>query len=79
MDDKTFIAKYVADESTRIKDRLKEAVESDVVPTEAEKDELIGDIEQTLDRLRRALEQMQAAIGLEDEDMEDSENLQENA
>lgn len=58
MDDKTFIAKYVADESTRVKDRLKAMVESETPPTEEEKTEVMQDIETTLKRLQSALSQI---------------------
>lgn len=55
MDDKTFIAKYVADESTRVKDRLKAMVENPTPPTEEEKAAVMQDMEKTLKRLQTAL------------------------
>lgn len=58
MDDKTFIAKYVADESTRVKDRLKAMVESSEAPSEAERDAVMQDIGETLKRLQSALSQI---------------------
>jgi len=55
MDDKTFIASYVAEESTRVKDRLKAMVESKTPPTEEEKAAVMQDMQETLERLQRAL------------------------
>jgi len=55
MDDKTFIAKYVADESVRVKERLKNMVESETPPTEEEKAAMMQDMQETLARLQRAL------------------------
>ncbi len=62
MDDKTFIASYVAGEAERINQRLKKMVQSDTQPTDAERDEVIKDIETTLARLQSAL----AQISMED-------------
>jgi len=70
MDDKTFIAKYVADESTRVKDRLKAMVESKTPPTEEEKDAVIKDMEETLARLQSALAQITSEM-LEEPDEEE--------
>ena len=58
MDDKTFIASYVASEAERINQRLKKMVQSDTQPTDAERDEVIKDIETTLARLQSALSQI---------------------
>ena len=58
MDDKTFIASYVAGEAERINQRLKKMVQSDTQPTDAERDEVIKDIETTLARLQSALSQI---------------------
>lgn len=66
MDDKTFMAKYVADESVRIKERLKNMVESPTPPTEEEKAAVMADLNATLARLQKALSQ----IALEDADSE---------
>ncbi len=58
MDDKTFIASYVAGEAERINERLKKMVQSDTQPTDEERDEVIKDIETTLARLQSALSQI---------------------
>lgn len=55
MDDKTFIAAYAAQETLRINERLKQMVQSETPPSEEERDAVIGDIEQTLQRLQSAL------------------------
>ena len=55
MDDKTFIAKYAAEETVRINERLKKLVESETPPSDEERDAVIKDIEQTLARLESAL------------------------
>lgn len=56
MDDKTFVAKYVASESERLNQSLKEMVAKEVAPTDAEKDALFADMEETLKKLTGALE-----------------------
>ncbi len=58
MDDKTFIAAYVAQEAERINQRLKRAVAAETPPSEEEKKALVEDIETTLSRLQRALLQV---------------------
>lgn len=58
MDDKAFIASYVAGEAERINERLKKMVQSDTQPTDAERDAVIKDIETTLARLQSALSQI---------------------
>jgi len=70
MDDKTFIAKYVAEESVRVKDRLKNMVQSDTPPTEEEKAAVMQDIETTLKRLQSALASITPEMleGLDDDD-----------
>jgi uncharacterized protein YukE len=68
MDDKTFMAKYVADESTRIKDRLKKMVESSTPPTEEEKQSIMVDMTETLDRLKKSLMQIEAMMEKEDDE-----------
>ncbi len=59
MDDKTFIAAYVAKEAERINERLKTAVTAESPPSEDERQALVADIETTLSRLQRALMQVQ--------------------
>jgi hypothetical protein len=71
MDDKTFIASYVADESTRVKDRLKKMVESETPPTEEEKAAVMQDMEATLKRLQTALSQITPEMLAELEDEEE--------
>lgn len=58
MDDKTLIASYVAEETQRINERLKQVVTSDTPPSEEERNALMQDIETTLSRLERALSQI---------------------
>ena len=69
MDDKTLIAKYAAEETTRINERLKKMVQSQTPPSEEEKNSVISDIEQTLARLERALSHITPEMleGLDDE------------
>ena len=62
MDDKTFIASYVAQESQRINERLKKTITSDIPPSDEEKEALVHDIEATLSRLQRALSQIQLEV-----------------
>lgn len=59
MDDKTFIATYVAQETQRINGALKEMIERPGSPSEAEKDAIIADIERTLARLQSAISHIQ--------------------
>ncbi len=59
MDDKTFIATYVAQETQRINGALKEMVGRSIPPSEAEKDAIIADIERTLARLQSAISHIQ--------------------
>lgn len=58
MYDKTFIAKYAADETTRINERLKRMIQSASPPSQEERDAVVADIEQTLARLQSALSQI---------------------
>lgn len=83
MDDKTFVASYVAQETTRINERLKEMIARGEMPSDEEKDALMNDMETTLSRLQGALAQlhrMMAEDGMldgEDEnemEYEESEN-----
>ncbi len=60
MDDKTFIAEYVANETVRINQRLKEMVESKAPPSNEMRDSVISDIETTLSRLQSALSNIMA-------------------
>lgn len=69
MDDKTFIAKYVADESTRIKEQFKKMMLSEIPPTEEEKAVMMEDIKSTLTRLQAALAQVTSETA--DKDSED--------
>ncbi len=71
MDDKTFIASYVASEAERINERLKKMVQSDTQPTDEERDAVIKDIETTLARLQSALSQISI------EDLEEDIKLDE--
>ena len=69
MDDKTFIASYVAQETVRINERLKKMVTSDVAPSEEERSDIMKDMEVTLARLQSALSQIDPdeLEGLDDE------------
>ncbi len=58
MDDKTFIATYVAKEAERINQKLKDMVGSETPPTDQQRDDVIKDIEVTLSRLQSALSQL---------------------
>ncbi len=78
MDDKTFIAAYVAKETQRINDELKKMVLSDVPPSDAQKETIISDIETTLSRLKSALSHIQTELGLEEDDLDESEELEED-
>lgn len=68
MDDKTFIAKYVADESERINQSLKELITKGEAPSEAEKDALFADMEATLKKLTSALEFLTINIDKDEEE-----------
>jgi hypothetical protein len=70
MDDKTLIAKFAAEETSRINERLKKMVQSDTPPSEEERDAVIGDIEKTLARLQSALSQITPDMleGLDEEE-----------
>ncbi len=58
MDDKTLIAQYAAEEMVRINERLKDMITSEAPPPEEVRQSVIGDIETTLDRIKRALSQL---------------------
>lgn len=73
MDDKTFIAAYVASETQRINEELKKMVLSDAPPSEDEKERVISDIETTLSRLQSALSHIHTEIGLEEDVDEEKE------
>ncbi len=66
MDDKTFIAEYVANETVRINNRLKEMLASDTPPSEELRASVIGDIETTLARLQSALSHI--SVNLDDDE-----------
>lgn len=70
MDDKTFIAEYVANETVRINNRLKEMLASETPPTDETRDSVISDIETTLARLQNALSFI--SENLEDENKEEA-------
>jgi hypothetical protein len=71
MDNKTFVAKFVADESTRLNENLKDMLAKGTPPTDAEKDALFSDMEATLKKLTQALEYLTANIdNLNDEEEE---------
>lgn len=74
MDDKTFIAAYVAQESQRINERLKTMLQSETPPSEEERDAVISDMEITLSRLQSALTQIEMLVG--QEDVEEKESAQ---
>lgn len=67
MDDKTFIASYVAKESQRINERMKSVLDAEVKPSEEEINAIISDIETTLGRLEKALSHIQ----MDDETLEE--------
>lgn len=62
MDNKTFIAKFVADESDKMNQSLKDMLARPEAPTDAEKDALFSDMETTLKKLTSALEFLSANI-----------------
>lgn len=71
MDTKTFMAKYVADESERMNQSLKEMLAKGEAPSDAEKDLLLADMEATLKKLTGALEYLTANIdNIDDEEEE---------
>ncbi len=71
MDNKTFVAKFVADESERLNQNLKEVLAKGAPPSDAEKDALFSDMEATLAKLTSALEYLAANLDtLADEEEE---------
>ena len=62
MDNKTFVAKFVADESERMNQSLKDMLARGAPPSDAEKDALFSDMEATLKKLTGALEFLTANI-----------------
>lgn len=72
MDDKTFVASYVAKESQRINESLKQLLAKDGEPTESEKAGVFGDIESTLSSLQGALEYLTAHMDELQEDEEET-------
>lgn len=70
MDDKTFMAAYVADETVRLKDRLKEMVARGEEPSEEEKEALMNEMQASLSRLQQTLLQIQAIVDEENEEEE---------
>lgn len=69
MDNKTMVSNYVADESQRLNDSLKEVLGKDRMPTNEEKDALLADMEATLKRLTSALEYLTRQMHNEEEDV----------
>jgi len=65
MDDKTFMAKYVAEETQRINERLKKLVTSNTPPSEEERQAVMEDVGNALSRLKRTLEQIEAEVAKE--------------
>ncbi len=74
MDDKTFVANYVAQEAVRINERLKKIVNAESAPSDEEKDSILADIETTLARLQSAVSHL-GTLALQEEqlEMEDDE------
>lgn len=70
IDDKTLIAKYAAKETARINERLKEMLNSNSPPSEELRQDVVNDIEATLERLQRALSHIHI-----DEDYNEEEEL----
>ena len=70
MDNKTFVAKFVADESTRLNEGLKEMLAKGEAPSDAEKEALFSDMESTLAKLKGALEYLTANMDNLDEEEE---------
>ncbi|MDX2074334.1 MAG: hypothetical protein SFX19_08245 [Alphaproteobacteria bacterium] len=72
MDNKTFVAKFVAEESERLNQGLKGMLAKGEAPSDAEKDALFSDMEATLKKLTGALEFLTANMDtLTDEEEED--------
>ena len=62
MDDKSFTAAFVAQELERLNQRVRSTVMADHVPSEAEKESLTMDIQETLARLEKSLVHMQSMV-----------------
>lgn len=62
MDDQTFVASYVAQETQRINERLKAMVARGETPSEADREAVVADIETTLERLKSAVTFLQQAV-----------------
>ncbi len=75
MDDKTFVTKFVADESERINQALKDVFAKGEAPTDAEKDALFSDMEATLKKLTSALEFLTANAANIDNPTDEKEEL----
>ncbi|MEZ5690249.1 MAG: hypothetical protein R3D71_01115 [Rickettsiales bacterium] len=71
MDDKNFIAEYAANEIIRINERIREMIESENTPSDEFRNEVITDIENTLERLRKAVSYV---IETTDEDNDNADN-----
>lgn len=69
MDNKTLVSNYVADESERLNQSLKDVLSRDRMPTSEEKDALLADMEATLKRLTSALEFLTSQIHIEEEEL----------
>jgi hypothetical protein len=70
--DNNHIAEYVAQESERLNQSLKEMLANGHIPTDAEKDALLSDMERTLSQLTRALEHLSANLDIPTKEEEDS-------
>ena len=75
MDDKTFMASYVANETTRVKDKLKAMVERGQPPSEEEKAELMQDMHASFGRLQQMILQLQQMVDAEEAGEEAKEKL----
>ena len=71
MDNKTFVAKFVADESERMNQSLKEMLAKGAPPSDEEKDALFSDMEVTLKKLTGALEFLTANVNHLNDDEEE--------
>ncbi len=70
MDDKTFVAAYVAKETQRINETLKDMINSPEAPSEETRQAIVQDIETTLERLKSALSQIHLELDESDEEEE---------
>lgn len=66
MEDKTFFAKYIAEESQRLNESLQEMIARGVPPTDEEKEALIKDMETGLSRLTQMITEIQQIVEAEE-------------